>query len=61
MVALTNGEYATEAEALTALSMEARKRGVSYGRLVAATTMWEREEIIRDFCAERRRARRQRK
>lgn len=61
MVELNGGGYATEDEALTALTMEARRRGVSYGHLVAATTLREREEIVRVFCAERRRTRRRRK
>ena len=38
-----------------ALAAEAKKRGVSYGQLVASTTEWERTEIIRDYCASKRR------
>lgn len=61
-VELPGGGCATEREALNALAAEARRRGVSYGRLVASTTEWERAEIIRDYCAlKRRKARRSRK
>ena len=35
MVELPGGGCATESEALTALAAEARRRGVSYGHLVA--------------------------
>ena len=55
MVELPGGGCATESEALTALAAEAKRRGVSYGHLVARTTEWERAEIIRDYCAGRRR------
>lgn len=34
---------------LTALAVEARRRGVSYGQLVAATTEWEQQEIIWEY------------
>lgn len=54
-VELPGGVCATESEALTALAAEAKRRGVSYGKLVADTTPWERDEIIRDYCAEKRR------
>ena len=55
MVELPGGGYATDSEALNALAAEARRRGVSYGHLVARTTEWERAEIIRDYCALKRR------
>ncbi|MCI8471456.1 MAG: hypothetical protein HFJ35_08470 [Clostridia bacterium] len=55
MVELPGGGYATESEALTALAAEAKRRGISYGHLVANTTERERTEIIRDYCAEKRR------
>lgn len=42
-------------EALTALVEEAKRRGVSYGKLVADTTPRERDEIIRDYCRSKRR------
>ena len=58
MVELPGGGCATESEALTALAAEARRRGVSYGHLVADTTERERAEIIRDYCASKRRNRR---
>lgn len=51
MVELPGGGCATESEALTALAAEAKRRGVSYGKLVADTTEWERDDIIRDYCA----------
>ena len=54
-VELPGGVYATESEALTALAAEAKRRGISYGHLVANTTERERTEIIRDYCAEKRR------
>ena len=47
-VELPGGGCATESEALGALAAEAKKRGVSYGQLVADTTERERAEIIRD-------------
>ena len=55
MVELPGGGCATESEALTALAAEAKRRGVSYGHLVADTTERERAEIIRDYCAKKRR------
>ena len=54
-VELPGGVCATDSEALNALAAEARRRGVSYGHLVAETTEWERDRIIRDYCAEKRR------
>ena len=54
LIELESGGYATEYEALSALALEARKRGVSYGYLAANTSGYEREEIIRDYCAEKR-------
>ena len=58
MIELPGGGYATEREALTALAAEAKRRGTSYGALVASTTERERAEIIRDYCASKRRNRR---
>ena len=55
-VELPGGGCATESEALTALAAEAKRRGVSYGHLVADTTERERAEIIRDYCAKKRRS-----
>ena len=54
-VELPGGVCATESEALTALAAEAKRRGVRYGHLVADTTERERAEIIRDYCAKKRR------
>lgn len=54
-VELPGGVCATDSEALNALAAEAKRRSVSYGHLVAETTEWERAEIIRDYCAEKRR------
>ena len=54
MVELPGGGCATESEALTALAAEAKKRGISYGSLIASTSGWEQDEIIRDYCAEKR-------
>ena len=47
----------TEAEALSAMVREAKRRGISYGQLVANTTERERAEVIRDYCVERRKKR----
>ena len=58
MVELPGGGCATESEALTALAAEAKKRGISYGNLIAITSGWEQAEIIRDYCASKRRNRR---
>lgn len=55
MIELPGGGYATEREALTALAAEAKRRGTSYGLLVANSTGREQAEIIRDYCAEKRR------
>lgn len=53
MTELRNGIYATPTEELSALALEARHRGVSYGHLVANTTAYERQEIIRGYCEEK--------
>ena len=55
-VELPGGVCATESEALTALAAEAKRRGVRYGHLVADTTERGRAEIIRDYCAKKRRS-----
>ena len=55
MVELPGGGYATDSEELNALAAEAKKRGISYGSLIASTSGWEQDEIIRDYCAEKRR------
>ena len=60
-VELPGGVCATDGEALDALVVEARRREGSYGELVAGTTAWERDQIIRDYCAAKwKKARRQR-
>lgn len=38
-----------ESVALTALAVEARRRGTTYGQLVASTTAQEQEEMIREY------------
>ncbi len=53
MTELRNGVYATPTEELSALALEARRRGISYGHLVANTTPYEQQEIIRDYCEEK--------
>jgi len=53
-VELPGGGYATESETLSAMAREANRRGISYGNLVDNTTEWERDIIIRDCCAEKR-------
>lgn len=58
MTELRNGVYATPTEELSALALEARRRGISYGHLVADTTPYEQQEIIRDYCEEKARNRR---
>lgn len=57
MTELRNGTCATPNEELTALALEARRRGLSYGQLVGNTTLWEQQEIIRDYCEEKARSR----
>lgn len=51
-------DYETERYALTALAAEAKRRGVSYGALVAGTTEWEQDEIIQDYRVEKRKKQR---
>ena len=58
MTELRNGVYATPTEELSALALEARRRGISYGHLVANTTPHEQQEIIRDYCEEKAKNRR---
>lgn len=57
MIELPSGGCATESEAISAMAREAKRRGISCGHLVAITTELERTEIIRDYCAEKRRKR----
>lgn len=58
MTELHNGVYATSSEELSALALEARRCSISYGCLVANTTPYEQQEIIRDYCKEKARNRR---
>ena len=55
MTELRNGTYATPGEELSALALEAQRRGISYGRLVAGTTLRAQQELIRDYCEEKAR------
>ena len=59
MIELPGGGYATESEALSALAREAKRRKTSYGMLVANTTERERAKIIRDYCADKGRKRKE--
>lgn len=61
MTELRNGVYATPTEELSALALEARRRGISYGRLVANTTPYEQQEIIQDYCEEKAKSRTRRR
>lgn len=47
MTYLDNGKYAAPSDELTALVLEAHRRGVSYGQLVANTSQRVLDEIIR--------------
>lgn len=53
MTELHNGICTTPSEELSALALEALRRGLSYGRLVGNTTLWEQQEIIRNYCEEK--------
>ena len=53
MTEIQNGIYVTPTDELTALTLEARKRKISYGQLVSTTTGYEQQQIIRQFCIER--------
>ena len=57
-IELPDGRQVTASEALTALTLEARRRGISYGRLVANTTEAKRKEIILAHCKEKRQRKR---
>lgn len=56
-IRLPDGRYATEDEAINALAGEAKRRGISYGTLVASTTEFEQNQIIRNCCAGKRKKR----
>lgn len=40
-------------EELLALAAEARRRGITYGRFVASTYAYEREEIVKKYKKEK--------
>ncbi len=61
MTELCNGIYTTSSEELSALALEAQRRGISYGRLVANTTPYEQRKIIRDHYKKKAKRRIQRK
>ena len=61
MTYLDNGKYAAPSDELTALVLEAHRRGVSYGQLVANTSQRELEEIIRAYCGEKARRKKRRR
>ena len=46
MITLYDGATVTEYKAVTALELEARLQGKSYGKLVADTPRWEQEQIV---------------
>lgn len=50
-----------ESMALTALAEEAKRRGITYGRLVASTNREEQEEIIGRYREKRKKKGRKKK
>lgn len=50
MTEIQNGIYATPADELTALALEARKRKISYGQLTSTITGYEQQQIVRQYC-----------
>lgn len=48
-VELPDGSWVTEAEVLSALAWEAKRRGISYGKLVANTSERERKWIVQGY------------
>ena len=54
MTDLRGGGWATPSEELTALLLEARRQGLSYGQLVANTNRWDLREVIWACCAEKK-------
>ena len=66
MTYLDNGKYAAPSDELTALEygalvLEAHRRGVSYGLLVANTSQRVLDEIIRAYCGEKARRKKRRR
>lgn len=60
MTYLDNGKYAAPSDELTALVLEAHRRGVSYGQLVANTSQRVLDEIIRAYCGGKARKKKRR-
>lgn len=54
MLTLYDGATVSEYTAATALTLEARRQGKSYGQLVANTDSWQQENIIREYCGQQR-------
>lgn len=50
MIILYDGSTVSTMDATTALVLEARRRGISYGYLVAGTQKGELDDIILDYC-----------
>ena len=61
MTCLSDGKYASPPDELTALVLEAHRRGVSYGQLVANTSQRELDEIIRAYCGGKARKKKRRR
>lgn len=55
---MRNSVYAIPDEELSALALEARRCGISYGHLATNTTPYEQQEIIQDYCEEKAKNRR---
>lgn len=54
MLTLYDGTTVSEYTAATALTLEARRQGKSYGQLVADTDRWKQQEIILNYCDQKR-------
>ena len=61
MTYLSDGKYASPPDELTALVLEAHRRGVSYGQLVANTSQRVLDEIIRAYCGGKARKKKRRR
>lgn len=53
MLTLFNGTFVSEYTAATALTLEARRQGKSYGQLVANTDGWQQQKIVLDYCEQK--------
>ena len=60
MTYLSDGKYASPPDELTALAVGFQHQGVSYGQLVANTSQWELDEIIRAYCGGKARKKKRR-